>query len=328
MARKAVRAAKGRHSVAQWQVLDSGELIGLRAAIAYVNVASDRQVVALADENVRRHRAVVDQIQTQVDAGGGSTADLDQARGRLALAEATRAQLIARLRDSEATYIESVGVPADELTLPQPDGAAVPADRESALARALETNPALLAARANIEAVEGERDATDAPFLPRVDLELSAARNENVGGIEGPNNDVAAGVVFTYNFYRGGADTARRRAAAALASEAQSRFVETRRLVEQNARLSFNAYEAVRDRLPSLALYVESTNSALNAYYQQFSLGRRTLLDLLNVEGEVFQARTTFVDGEAALLVAQYQVLAAVGDLLSTLGAPVVDSTE
>ncbi|NQV80046.1 MAG: TolC family outer membrane protein [Alphaproteobacteria bacterium] len=314
-----VHAAQSRLALAESQVLDSSELIGLRAVAAFLGVARDRQLLRLAEDNLSRHRDVVGQIRVQVESGGGSTADLDQALGRLALAESTAYQVAGRLRDSEASYLEALGDAPADLTVPEPTPSAVPPDRDAAIERAVANNPALASARANIEAAQSDREATRAPFLPRVDLELRGSRNESVGGVEGANNDLTAAVVFTYNFYRGGADTARLRATGALAAEAQNRFVETRRLVEQNVRVSFNVYEVATLRIPALERHAASSQRALEAYYEQFRLGQRTLLDVLNAETEAYQARASLAEGRISVLIGQYQVLAALGELLPTL---------
>lgn len=80
-----------------------------------------------------------------------------------------------------------------------------------------------------------------------------------------------------------------------------------------------------RDRVPQLAEQAKQTDLALEAYYEQFQLGKRTLLDVLNGENEVFKARSALVDAEIALLIAQHQVLAATGRLLPTFKLTAAD---
>ena len=161
------------------------------------------------------------------------------------------------------------------------------------------------------------------PFLPRVDLELAGRRDENTGGIEGPNADFTAKLVMTYNLYRGGGDTARRRQTRSLLAEAQQREGEIRRLVEQAIRVSYNAYQIALDRIPVLESHVASSKRALDAYYEQFNLGERTLLDVLNVENEVFGARSNLANGEFAVLTGYYRILASTGRLLQTIDVAV-----
>ncbi|MGM8892272.1 TolC family protein, partial [Psychrobacter sp. 1Y1] len=52
---------------------------------------------------------------------------------------------------------------------------------------------------------------------------------------------------------------------------------------------------------------------------QQFNLGQRTLLDLLDTENELFEARKDYLESEYDEIIAQYRVLNATGQLLNSL---------
>jgi len=324
--RNRVEGAAARAGAADFSVLAAGEVIGLRAVAAYLGVLRDRETLALADINVERHRDVVDKLQAGVDAGTNSMADLDQAKGRLALTEATRAQLTGRLRDSDTAYLEAVGDAPGNVSRPLMALDTMPGDMDMAVAAAVETNPQLSAAREAARASSFDAEAAEAPFQPRFALQVQGSRNENAGGTPGPNTDASALVVMTYNLYRGGADTARLGAAKARRVEAQQREYEARRTVEQTTRFAWSAYTVASERVPQLQDQVKLTDSALAAYYEQFQLGKRTLLDVLNGENEVFQARAALVDAEVALMIAQHQVLAATGRLLPTYQLSPTDS--
>lgn len=62
-----------------------------------------------------------------------------------------------------------------------------------------------------------------------------------------------------------------------------------------------------------------STSKAREAYRQQFDIGQRSLLDLLDTENEYFQARRALVNAEYDLSLAKARVLGASGTLLSAL---------
>ena len=77
---------------------------------------------------------------------------------------------------------------------------------------------------------------------------------------------------------------------------------------------------AARDRLAYLEGHVRAIEQVLGAYQSQFELGRRTLLDVLNTENELFQARSNLATGRAALRLSEYRVLASMSTLVSSLG--------
>jgi adhesin transport system outer membrane protein len=103
-------------------------------------------------------------------------------------------------------------------------------------------------------------------------------------------------------------------------SEARLQESVARRNVELNVRSSYAAFMTARERIPILESHVDSSERALEAYGQQFILGRRTLLDVLNVENEVFGAKASLLNGQINELLSQYQILTAIGRLLETLG--------
>jgi adhesin transport system outer membrane protein len=62
-----------------------------------------------------------------------------------------------------------------------------------------------------------------------------------------------------------------------------------------------------------------STAKAQAAYQQQFDIGQRSLLDLLDTQNELYQARRALAGGEFDLQLAQVRVLATSGELLEVL---------
>jgi adhesin transport system outer membrane protein len=125
-----------------------------------------------------------------------------------------------------------------------------------------------------------------------------------------------------YNLFQGGSDRARVSQAAFRVREVTEIANRTRRQIEQDAATAFNANETARDRLISLTEYVQSTASTREAYAKQFSIGQRSLLDLLNAENEYYNARIEFITGQYAELVTAYRVLSSTGGLLNALGLP------
>lgn len=317
--RSRTRAAVARLEAAENRILDAGEVIGLRATISYLNVIRTRELVDLSETNVERHTDIVERIRVQVEGGGGSAADLDQAAGRLALATSTFLQLRGNARQAEAAYLEVIGELPDTLVLPLDPELPIPENQSEAVVIAIDTNPVLLAAGEDTRARRQDVQTARAPFFPQLDLELEGSRNQSIGGVEGPSNEGRAMLVLNFNIFRGGAKAARFDAARAQLAEARQRTAEIRRVVEQNVRNSYAALTTSRERIPILEGYVDSSERALDAYTEQFTLGRRTLLDVLNVENEVFGAQASLLNEQVNELQSRYQILASIGRLLNTL---------
>jgi adhesin transport system outer membrane protein len=65
---------------------------------------------------------------------------------------------------------------------------------------------------------------------------------------------------------------------------------------------------------------VDATREVLVVYNEQLSLGKRTLLDLLDVQNELLRAHAADVTGEFTELLAGYRLMASLGRLLPSLG--------
>ena len=93
----------------------------------------------------------------------------------------------------------------------------------------------------------------------------------------------------------------------------------TRRLVEEDVTLIWNELQDILMRQEFLAAHVNATEEVLVVYREQLNLGKRTLLDLLDVQNELLRAKIAKVSGGYVALLARYRVLASTGQLLETL---------
>jgi adhesin transport system outer membrane protein len=157
-------------------------------------------------------------------------------------------------------------------------------------------------------------------MYPRLDLEVSASRNQNLDGLKGANNDALAMVRMSYNLYNGGSDLARKREREERTNQARQGLEQDRRLVRENIQKAWTSYETTKRRLSPLKLHVTSSEATRTAYKSQFGIGQRTLLDLLDSEVELFNARTAYIDAKYAADFAIYEVLMNTGDVLEHIG--------
>lgn len=311
---------KARVDSAAYRVGDTAETIGLNATLAYLDVARWRVLVGIAEDNVRAHEATLRDVRRLAEAGRGTVGDVSQAESRLAAARETLVRTEGSLRDVEANYIRLVGQAPADLVRPVLTDADLPYDREGAVDLAVRNNPAVLVFLADIETARAERRAADAPFFPRLDLEITGEANKNIDGVRGFERQLTAQAVMRYNLYRGGTDTAARQEQVERIIEAERALDRIRREVAEEARLAWHAMMTARGRVETLRDQVEANENVVNAYREQFLVARRFLLDLLDSQNELFQSRSALATQDYAALFAAHRVLAAGGTLLSTLG--------
>jgi adhesin transport system outer membrane protein len=296
----------------------TAEEIALQAIDAYLDVLKNRELLGFAKENLEAHRKTYDQVKLRADKGVGRRADLEQIEARLALATSNVASAESTLRDAEIAYQRVVGKAPMKLTMPAaPQN--IPRSVDDAIKTGFNNHPILKSAQADVDAAQAQREIARSFYSPRLEFEASYSNNRNIDGIEGPNRDRMYMFWVKWNLFRGGFDHYRGKETAVQISEAQEIARNTSRQVEAAVRLAYNAYATARDRLPSLERYVKSSDATRAAYAQQFAIGQRTLLDLLDSENEYFTARTTHTNGRFIELGARYRILNAMGQLLTTL---------
>jgi len=315
-----VDAARWRSEVTRQEIRDAEEELALRSTEAYLEVLRAREIVDLAMENVQAHIDTLEDVRLRAETGGGNQADVLQAESRLANAMDRLLEQKGTLRDAESDFQEAVGVMPDELMLPDAPGDAIPVSLDEAITRALAGNPSGRAAELAIDARMADAKAAEAPFMPRFDLELSAQQDHNTNGVRSSGNSLQALTVMRFNLYRGGTDTARLRRAREFVSETMLSSRETNRLIEEQIRVDWNELETAQSRLPQLESRVLAASQVVSAYRQQFELGQRTLLDVLDVENELFQSRVRLVEGEYEVLFAHFLILESMGQLLDAYG--------
>lgn len=321
-----VEFQRSRVRSAAHRVGETSESTALRTVEVYLEVLRRQEIVALAEESVTLHRTILEQIRARAK-GAGNTADVTQAEARLALAQSSLVGAKGNLFTARNSYQRVVGETPSELVEPSPPQAGLPANLDEALQRARDRHPTLMAAMAELEAAQAQRGGSRAAFLPRFDLELGTTNNHNLDGVSGTNRDLTALLRMRYNLFRGGADQARQRETAERVTAAQQGLDRALRQINEGVRVAWDGLETARQRLEFLTAHRDASERVLNAYRKQFGIGQRTLLDVLDSENELFNARTARVSGRYAVSLGVYRLIGSTGELLPTLKlAPPADS--
>ncbi|MGE7956751.1 TolC family outer membrane protein [Pseudomonas sp. NPDC089530] len=295
----------------------TAESLALRTIEVYLEVLKRRELVTLAKNNLQAHLRVNDQIGLRSERGVGSTADLDQSKARRALAENNYDTAQVDLADAEASFFSAVGRMPDELeSLPSVRGE-LPGSLPDARQSMLENNPYLKSAQADVQAAESQYEVAKSPFYPRFDAEAAVGANDNVQGDKGHDNEWRVGVVMNYNLLRGGSDKARLQSNAHKINQAMDIRNNALRMLNENITLAWNAMVNAKKQTPAAREYAETTTRVRAAYQDQFGLGQRTLLDLLDSENELYNANRRYTEVRYTEEFSMYRVLANMGELLN-----------
>lgn len=317
--RSEVERQQARIDSAAYRVEEAAEFTALNAIEAHLDILRNQEIVRFNEQNITQHERILAQVRDLERAGRGDIADVVQTESRLARAFDNLAVARGALADAIARYQRFVGSRPGTLEDAEAPEAALPPSPDDAAILASVNSPTVLIAAADIDVANAEMRAARAGFYPRFDVEVGGGLNRNIDGNEGRDNDFRGLLVMNYNLYRGGADMALEREAFHRANEARARLDNTRRLAEEEARVSYNALDTARARTDALTAKAEAQRRTRDAYAQQFEIGQRQLLDLLDAENELFLNRVELTTAVYTERFASYRVLAVVGELLDAL---------
>ena len=308
--------------VRYYELLGSAEDIALEALRAYQDVQRQRELVELAQEIYQEHLDVKAQVQESSQAGVARGADLEQINARVALSESNLVTEISNLHDVTARYLRIVGQSPAERLDPVPLGdSALPADLAEAMTLAYKGNPSFRAALRDIESSRAAVDSQRSKYHPRLNLNASyGVDNRDDFGERETQRDGRIGLELRFNLYNGGSDRAAIKSAAEQLNVAKSLRDKACVDMRQNLQIALNDVRKLSDQVDTLNTYRLAADRVRVAYRNQFRIGQRTLLDVLDSENEYFQASRSYVNAQADRRVAIARVLAASGQLLEELG--------
>lgn len=312
-----------------FELLDAAENAALEAARAYYDVIRYRLLVFLAENNYVEHRSSYEQLLLRAQSGAGRRVDVEHAASRVALAELNLNTEAANLHDVMARYLRLVGDrPPPVMFGPARLAKEFPGSEQDALTLAFKQNPALRAAMENVESAHYDLEVRRGAFHPKLDFRMRSENSGNYLGAGGARENNVAEIVLSYNLFNGGADAARQRVFAERKSLAKDLRDKSCRDTRQTLSIAYNDVLRLRAQLSNLAVQVSSIEKTREAYKAQFNIGQRSLLDLLDTENELLNARRTQVNSDVDLALAYFRTQAGIGHLLEYLGLKRIDEQD
>ncbi|MBJ3815945.1 TolC family outer membrane protein [Shimwellia pseudoproteus] len=311
----AVRQADA--GVAQYQanVMLTIDQVAHDTASAVVQVQGYQKLVAIARQQMTSLKGIGDLIRQRNDAGATSLSDVLQTDTRIEGAQATLTQYEAALqrwRATLATYIGTaeIGTVADSAPQGMTQACGVSDINYHAV-------PAVLAAIAQVNQAQAQVDNATAQMLPTISLEPEVTHylNDNYANSAALNKtQYSAWVKVEMPIYQGGALTASREASlqslAAANASVRAEQLNARQKLTASQDEAVNLIQSIRIQQRQQVLG-EQTRALYQDQYLQ--LGSRPLLDLLNVDQEIFQAQFSQVQTEAQLRSLQLDCLFSTG---------------
>ncbi len=306
-------AAEATVKAGRQQLLATEESVLFAAVQAYMDVIRDRQLLGLRQSNVSVLQKQLKASNDKFTAGVLTKTDVSQSRASLEASKGSVAGALAQLQASEANYVSIIGHAPGKLGYPAP--AKVPRTLDMAYEIAQQTNPNILAAAHIEDASEHQVGVIGSALLPQATLQASANYNGQPSTAISDTTSAVVQGVLQVPLYEGGRVYSEVRQAKEYVSQNKLKVIEAVRSVREGVANAWNSFIASSQVIEAAKSQVTAGRLALNGVQQEYDVGSRSTVDVLNAETVLLTAQLTLATAEHDRLVASYQVLAATGQL-------------
>ncbi len=313
-----VREAEATYRSLDHRVLDNANTLALDAIIAHVDVLRRQQIYKLAQDNVARHEDILEKARAREARGVDTLADVSQAQSRLARARSTLTEARASLRIGEDTYSRLTRKPAMNLgpvTMP----ADMYKDAEAVLKAARKGNPKVAAYLEDVKAANAVREQVRSAYSPSLSIEAGPSYSDRDGKSEMWTTEFGVSAVVRWNLFNSGADVAESKAAAARIRQSRRVLYDYMDDLKLSVEESWTQLLSAQKQLAFYQEAISYNKTTRDAYEEQFVMGERSLLDVLDAENELFSSSTQAATALGNTLIAAYRMKALAGDLLPAL---------
>jgi outer membrane protein len=309
------RSAEAQVRGARESLRNTEQNILLDAVIAYMDVLRDGAIVELQRQNLEALSEQQRATRDRFDVGELTRTDVAQADARVAQAQSALTAARAALNASRAAYRRDIGVDPVRLSPARPVEHLVPRALEPALNAGEQQHPAIAAARHGVDSASLLVKVAEGELLPIVSIEGAVSRDFNTSSTVAKSESASVFGRLTVPIYQGGGEYSRIRASKETLGQRRLEADVTRDAVRAAVVQSFGLLSAARFQVEAAQAQVNAAQIALNGVQEEFRVGQRTTLDVLNAQAELVSARSALITAQRDRVVNSYSLLAAIGRL-------------
>jgi len=315
MAKYIIEAHRARLLFKEQEVL-------LKAINVYLEVINKQRAVEINKENVQGFEKRYIATKDRFDAGVIKQADLSAAEANKETSYANLANAEAEYASSLAAYIQIIGLPSDNLSLGK-SLVTLPANQLELLQKSLNTNPAIIEAEFNKKAADLNVKSDVASMLPRIDLTASMGKSwlndQYQGKIVTVSNPVQSnksiGIQLIVPIFNQGLEYSTVRESSAEAARLKSEAKRVKNQVTQGATQYWSAHSSNIAIVKAYENTVKASQIALDGKQQEYNEGHATLIELLQTQTDLFNAKIKLNAAQKDLEMTNYNIASLMGEV-------------
>lgn len=299
-----VKEAQARRDSSNFEIGVAEQGLLNKVSEAYVEVLRANAKVELSKGNYSEHLRLFELIKRRVDAGLSSQTDATTAEMRLnqALSEYQQIQSnqLTTIKNLEELIGRPIGIGENISPI---ENFQFNLTFDEAKELTLATSPALSSLNSQIDAAKSKSQVERSALLPQVFLRHEK-NTSNTPGILKEQTYVAV----EYQFGNGVSSIYNWGAATNLAMSVSSSLSNTQKDVTLNFVKDWNQLELLKRQLPVVKKQAVASSEVVESFIRQYGIGKKTWLDVLNSQRELYQTQTVVRDTELNLTLSTVKV--------------------
>lgn len=292
----------------------------------YLELAAKKSEIEQLEANKQALKRNYESAQEKHRIGEETITQVANAEAKLADADARLQVALAQHEGLKAKFLQITGIQPTAALAPISLPSGLPADLESATITAKDKNPDVIQAQYAHAAKQAETEQIGSGLLPKIDMQASSTRDETLGKTTptGYSNTLNSRDFQTNNqlmvsasipLYEGGSIRSKKRQAHEVAVAKRVAVEKTRlQVVEQLVEAWQNMLSA-KNNIDNYEKQVKACEISLEGTQQEMNVGTKVLLDVLNAQAALLDAKLSKINAVKSYQYAVFQVLSLMGFL-------------
>ena len=312
-------------------VENTANILALDTVEVYINILKNQELLKIAKENVAVHEKYLDEIKTRVDAGVGRNSDYNQTLSRLENAKSVMYLAQQNYNNSISSFQRILPGDISASDLEQPTIGSIPADTmDETVEISMKNNPTIKVSKDNIKAAKAALSRSNSVYYPTADIVAKAYWDKEAHGVSKKSDNPVisnyeedsgynALLVLNYNIFNGLADSAKKELTQHRLLQKNSTLADSKRYIKAYTKIAYETYISTKEQLLHIDNNIKASANTVADYQKENELGRRSIMDLLNIELEYNAARNRKVTAKYDNLFSYYQILSYTGTMLEEM---------
>ena len=289
------------------------------AIYAFTNLIFARETLNINAKNLNLLIRQVENDKIRRDRGQITNTDLAQSESSLAGAQAQFAKSKSDLLISKLYYENVIGKLRDPNQLKKNSNAivSIPSTLNEAINISKQNNPDILIAKLDLEKSEKDLAISESDLKPTASISLQRTYTDDLSATVNQKEQDVLKATLSWPFYSGGKKKSTINKNSNLTTRKRLLLDDAVRTNEMNVASAWSSLESSESFLNSVKVQVSAAKIANEGIAAEYERGSRTTLDVIQSNALLLSAQISLASSEKNYLMAQYNLLKAVGLLNS-----------